>query len=76
MCAKNEEVHAHASGSVVGEPPYLELDTPEYSGKIRDEWVVEKLLAQGGIRLAGVLNYLFADEGAGDICGKLWVPNV
>ncbi|KAJ7782486.1 phospholipase C/P1 nuclease [Mycena maculata] len=41
--------------------PYLELDTPEYSGAISRQWIVEKLLAQAGIRLAGVLNYLFAD---------------
>ncbi|KAJ6538814.1 phospholipase C/P1 nuclease domain-containing protein [Mycena vulgaris] len=40
---------------------YLELDTPEYSGVISERWIVEKLLAQAGIRLAGVLNYLFAD---------------
>ena len=39
-----------------------ELDIPEYAGKIRGEWIVEKLLAQGGIRLAGVLNWLFADD--------------
>ncbi|KAK7006032.1 phospholipase C/P1 nuclease domain-containing protein [Favolaschia claudopus] len=41
--------------------PYLELDTPEYSGVIARDWIVEKLLAQAGIRLAGVLNYLFAE---------------
>lgn len=41
--------------------PYLELDTPEYWGVISDQWVVEKLLAMAGVRLAGVLNYLFAD---------------
>ncbi|KAJ7072064.1 phospholipase C/P1 nuclease domain-containing protein [Mycena amicta] len=43
--------------------PYLELDTPEYSGVIAERRIVEKLLAQAGIRLAGVLNYLFADMG-------------
>ncbi|KAJ6538817.1 phospholipase C/P1 nuclease domain-containing protein [Mycena vulgaris] len=41
--------------------PFLELDTPEYSGLVSEQWIVEKLLAQAGIRLAGVLNYLFAD---------------
>ena len=51
---------AAAVGGVSGEP-YLELNTPEYAGKITDELVVEKLLAQAGIRLAGVLNWLFAD---------------
>ncbi|KAI0030239.1 phospholipase C/P1 nuclease domain-containing protein [Vararia minispora EC-137] len=38
---------------------YLELDTPEYAGAIAERWVVEKLLAQGGIRLAGILNDIF-----------------
>jgi hypothetical protein len=41
--------------------PYLELDTPQYSGVIEDSWIVEKLMSQGGIRLAAVLNWLFAD---------------
>jgi len=41
--------------------PYLELDTPEYSGAIENAWIVEKLMSQGGIRLAAVLNWLFAD---------------
>src|SRR5262249_43039498 len=41
---------------------YLELDTPEYSGLIADEWIIEKLLAMAGVRLAGILNYLFADD--------------
>ncbi|KAI5117757.1 hypothetical protein M0805_000601 [Coniferiporia weirii] len=41
---------------------YLELDTPEYAGRIKDEWLVEQLLAMGGIRLAATLNYLFASD--------------
>lgn len=45
-------------------PPLLELDTPKYAGVIEDTMVVEKLLAQGGIRLAGILNYLFLEEAA------------
>ena len=51
--------------SPLGRPPshpYLELDTPEYGGKIAREWVVEKLFAMAGIRLAAILNYLFAVE--------------
>ncbi|KAI0290981.1 S1/P1 nuclease-domain-containing protein [Russula brevipes] len=43
-----------------GELP--QLDKPEYSGKIEDGWVVEKLLAQGGVRLAGILNAIFAPQ--------------
>ena len=49
---------------------YLELDTPEYVGAIKDAWLVEKLLAMGGIRLAATLNYLFALEG--DDVGPLY----
>jgi len=40
--------------------PLLELDTPDYGGKITKEWVVEKLLTMGGIRLAAILNLIFA----------------
>ena len=42
-------------------PIYLELDTPEYAGEIKERLIVEKLLAQAGIRLAAVVNWLFAD---------------
>jgi len=45
-------------------PPLLELDTPKYAGVIEDTMVVEKLLAQSGIRLAGILNYLFLKDAA------------
>ena len=51
----------YRAGSKGGSGPYLELDTPEYAGKVRSELVVEKLIAQGVIRLVGVLNWLFAD---------------
>ncbi|QRV96259.1 S1/P1 nuclease [Ceratobasidium sp. AG-Ba] len=40
----------------------IELDTPEYMGRIRREKVVEHLMALGGIRLAAVLNELLASE--------------
>jgi hypothetical protein len=59
-----ELAQVDSAGRFVAGPvggPYLELDTPEYSGVISKQWIVEKLLAQAGIRLAGVLNYLFAD---------------
>ncbi|KAL1664887.1 phospholipase C/P1 nuclease domain-containing protein [Schizophyllum commune] len=42
--------------------PYLELDTPEYTGVIAERRIVEKLMAQAGIRLAAILNSLFATE--------------
>ena len=42
-------------------PDLLELDTPAYAGKIAKEWVVEKMLAMAGVRLAGVLTDIFAD---------------
>ncbi|CAA7267233.1 unnamed protein product [Cyclocybe aegerita] len=47
---------------MLGELPLLQLDTPQYSGVIAKRMILEKLLAQGGIRLAGILNYIFADE--------------
>lgn len=56
--------------------PYLELDTPEYAGKIRAELVVEKLLAQAGIRLAGVLNWLFADFEGEQLKNGLWARSL
>ena len=45
-------------------PDLLELDTPEYAGRIRDEWIVEKLMAMAGVRLAGILNGLFMNPEA------------
>ena len=41
---------------------YLELDTPKYSGNIEKKWIVEKLLAQAGVRLAGILNRIFSQQ--------------
>ena len=41
---------------------YLELDTPEYAGSIEKKWIVEKLLAQAGVRLAGILNQIFSQQ--------------
>jgi len=52
------------SGNESVEPELLELDTPEYAGAIEQRMILEKLLAQGGVRLAGVLNYLFANQGS------------
>ncbi|GJE86605.1 S1/P1 nucleases [Phanerochaete sordida] len=50
-------------------PDLLELDTPEYAGKIYQEWVIERLMATAGIRLAGLLNGLFMDvESLGNEC--------
>ena len=57
----------HALNCGVVWPPerdegYTELDTPEYSGKIEKDWVIEKLLMQGGMRLAGILNAIFVPQ--------------
>ncbi|KAF7376624.1 Phospholipase C/P1 nuclease [Mycena sanguinolenta] len=60
----NELAQVDSAGRFIGGAPgepYLELDTPQYSGVITKQRIIEKLLAQAGIRLAGVLNYLFAD---------------
>jgi hypothetical protein len=40
------------------------LDTPAYVAALDENLVLEKLVAQGGLRLAGVLNWLFAAEEA------------
>jgi hypothetical protein len=58
-CSEDED----PDGDELNSGQYLELDTPEYAGLIADDWVIEKLLAMAGLRLAGVLNYLFADDG-------------
>jgi len=42
--------------------PRLDLDTPEYAGVIEEQRIVEKLLTQAGVRLAGILNLLFDPE--------------
>jgi len=49
---------------LLGRPrvPYVELDTAQYSGIIQSSRLMDKLLAMGGIRLAAVLNGLYADE--------------
>ncbi|KAK7041407.1 hypothetical protein VNI00_009273 [Paramarasmius palmivorus] len=59
-------------GSTGGRPEYLELDTPEYAGVIADQRILERLMAQAGIRLAGVLNWLFAPNGEMNVA--LWMP--
>ncbi|KAJ3781219.1 S1/P1 nuclease [Lentinula aff. detonsa] len=51
--------------------PLLELDTPQYSGYIAENRILEKLMAQGGIRLAGILNWLFADLAEADTDGRI-----
>ncbi|KAG6899885.1 hypothetical protein C0995_004783 [Termitomyces sp. Mi166 len=57
--------------------PLLQLETPKYAGVIKDDLIIEKLLAQAGIRLAAVLNWLFADYG-GEAVGarRLRTPEV
>lgn len=45
--------------------PLAQLDADWYSGKITSEWVVEKFLTMAGLRLASILNLVFAHT-AGD----------
>ncbi|QRV96020.1 S1/P1 nuclease [Ceratobasidium sp. AG-Ba] len=40
----------------------VELEKPEYAGRIRDMKIVEKQLALGGMRLAAVVNAVFGSE--------------
>jgi len=51
----------------------LQLDTPQYAGEIAKQMIIEKLLAQGGLRLAGLLNYIFADDGSVGVDRKMFV---
>ncbi|KAI0659348.1 phospholipase C/P1 nuclease domain-containing protein [Cubamyces menziesii] len=44
-----------------------ELDTPEYAGRIAREWVVERLLATAGMRLANVLTSVLSDVATEDV---------
>ncbi|EIN09062.1 phospholipase C/P1 nuclease [Punctularia strigosozonata HHB-11173 SS5] len=54
---------SHVHGNIAGGYNHMELDTPEYAGVIARNHTVEGLLTRGGIRLASVLNWLFADIG-------------
>ncbi|KAF9805624.1 hypothetical protein IEO21_08995 [Rhodonia placenta] len=69
-CAHGENVDGSEEGAELAghprpHPDLLELDTPAYAGKIRAEWVVERLLAMAGVRLAAVLNTLVLGGEAG-----------
>ncbi|GMK59171.1 hypothetical protein CspeluHIS016_0701860 [Cutaneotrichosporon spelunceum] len=43
-----------------GTGPLIELDTPEYLGRIGEDKVIEALLAKGGLRLAKILNEILS----------------
>ena len=43
------------------DPPY-ELDNPGYTKPIEERMLLEQFLAQGGVRLAAVLNHIFTDQ--------------
>lgn len=42
--------------------PLIELDTPEYLGRITQDKTVEKLLAMGGLRLASIVNTILGRD--------------
>ncbi|GLB39346.1 putative S1/P1 Nuclease [Lyophyllum shimeji] len=63
--------HTHADTADTADTGLLQLDTPEYAGLIAERRVVEKLLAQAGVRLAATLNWLFADPSASV---EMWGP--
>lgn len=54
--------------------PVVELDTPEYLGKIGDDKVIEILLAKAGIRLAAILNSIFLKDQV-DVARAPWFEN-
>lgn len=57
-----EELDEHEIEGRAPRRDYLELDTPKYAGSIEKKWVIEKLLAQAGVRLAGILNHIFSQK--------------
>lgn len=55
--------------------PAKEVHTPEYYGPIKDSNVIEKLLAQAGLRLAAIINSIYApDETAVALDGGALAP--
>lgn len=54
----------------------IELDTDEYMGHIREDKVVERVLAMGGIRLAAILNSVLGDHSAIQSSGGQFYPVV
>lgn len=68
--------HAGSDGELNPRVPLLELDTPKYAGVVEKEWVLEELMAQAGIRLAGVLNWLFMDAAEGEPSGPALTINL
>ncbi|TBU31376.1 phospholipase C/P1 nuclease domain-containing protein [Dichomitus squalens] len=70
----DEGGHREASGAERGEEPrrhpeLVELDTAGYAGKIAEGWVVERLLAMAGVRLAGVLTDVFQEVSGEAVIG-------
>jgi len=47
--------------------PLVQLDVDWYGGKVTKEWVVERFLTMGGLRLAAILNLVFAHTGGDDV---------
>ena len=62
------------SGKPRPHPDLFELDTPEYTGRLQKEWVVERLMAMAGARLAGILNGLFLEGEALKEAGEVRLP--
>lgn len=80
LTATMSDPHAHSHDDDYHEDPayassrprsphheLLELDTPEYNGRIKSEWLLERVLASAGVRLAGLLNGLFIELGDEEI---------
>lgn len=58
----DDDRHLEPCSSLDERVRLIQLDSPKYSGVIAQRMIVEKLLAQSGIRLAGILNYIFAPK--------------
>lgn len=69
-CTECDDTISDSPPDARGHLEWLQLDTPKYAGDIQKRLIIEKLLAQGGVRLAAILNYLFADPEGKDY--HLW----
>ncbi len=56
-----KDVNLENTGSITNLDQLVELDTKEYMGKIQNDKVIERLMAMGGLRLAGILNTIFLE---------------
>jgi hypothetical protein len=67
---KNHHLNCHVAWPKEYHGAPIELDTPEYMARINNDKIMERLLAQGGLRLAKILNLVI---GKGQV-SELYFP--